>query len=84
MIQYRIKQNLPDPHKIKQVIFTNLTEKQSKWHKVYRGHKNDDGRNAGTIGYGFKIEFAEPVRDPTAIGYGAHFGLGLFVPIDNE
>jgi CRISPR-associated endonuclease/helicase Cas3 len=29
---------------------------------------------------GFRIEFPEIVRGPIAIGYGAHFGLGLFVP----
>lgn len=27
------------------------------------------------------IEFLEPVSGPIAVGYGAHFGLGLFVPV---
>ncbi|HEY8428202.1 MAG TPA: type I-U CRISPR-associated protein Csb2 [Sandaracinaceae bacterium] len=32
------------------------------------------------LGYGFRIELREPIHGPFAIGYGAHFGLGLFVP----
>lgn len=29
---------------------------------------------------GFEIEFAEPVSGPIALGFGCHFGLGLFEP----
>lgn len=29
-----------------------------------------------------EIEFAEPVEGPLALGFGAHFGLGLFMPVD--
>jgi CRISPR-associated protein Csb2 len=29
---------------------------------------------------GFEIEFAQPVAGPIALGFGCHFGLGLFVP----
>jgi CRISPR-associated protein Csb2 len=29
---------------------------------------------------GFEIEFAEPVAGPIAVGFGCHFGLGLFMP----
>lgn len=32
-------------------------------------------------GYGFRLEFAEEVSGPLALGYGAHFGLGQFVPV---
>ena len=31
-------------------------------------------------GAAFVIEFPEPVSGPLSLGYGAHFGLGLFVP----
>jgi CRISPR-associated protein Csb2 len=27
------------------------------------------------------IDFLKPVSGPIAVGYGAHFGLGLFVPV---
>ncbi len=38
----------------------------------------------GTEGYGlagFEIEFAEPQAGPIALGFGCHFGLGLFLPV---
>ena len=28
---------------------------------------------------GFEIEFAERVAGPLCLGYGSHFGLGLFI-----
>lgn len=31
-------------------------------------------------GFGFRLGFAAPVAGPIAVGYGAHFGLGLFRP----
>lgn len=33
-------------------------------------------------GYGFRITFPDSVDGPLALGYGAHFGLGLFIPAD--
>jgi CRISPR-associated protein Csb2 len=39
-----------------------------------------DGLRGNQAGTAFKLTFAEPVRGPLALGYGAHFGLGLFVP----
>ncbi len=29
------------------------------------------------------IEFAKPVQGPLALGFGCHFGLGLFAPVAN-
>lgn len=49
------------------------------WLEFRRNRKDD----APQIGYGFEIEFAEPVSGPVALGYGAHFGLGQFVPMRN-
>lgn len=31
---------------------------------------------------GFELEFAEPVAGPLALGFGCHFGLGLFLPVE--
>lgn len=38
------------------------------------------GRRGQGPGAAFTITFPEPVCGPIALGYGAHFGLGLFVP----
>lgn len=32
-----------------------------------------------TLGSFWRLEFAEPVQGPLALGFGCHFGLGLFV-----
>ena len=39
---------------------------------------NLSGAHGPLFGYGFEIEFAEPVQGPIALGYGCHFGLGQF------
>jgi len=39
-----------------------------------KGSRGNDG------GAAFIIEFPEPVTGPIAVGYGSHFGLGLFGP----
>lgn len=33
--------------------------------------------------YGFEIEFAEEITGPIAVGFGSHFGLGLFLPVQD-
>jgi CRISPR-associated protein Csb2 len=38
------------------------------------GHRGNGSGNA------FTITFPEAVSGPLALGYGSHFGLGLFVP----
>jgi CRISPR-associated protein Csb2 len=34
-----------------------------------------------TTGRLLEVRFAHPVRGPLALGFGCHFGLGLFVPV---
>ncbi|MBX3199289.1 MAG: type I-U CRISPR-associated protein Cas5/Cas6 [Labilithrix sp.] len=33
-------------------------------------------------GYSLELRFDSPVRGPIALGYGCHFGLGLFAPLE--
>lgn len=49
-----------------------------QFQSVRRRGKGSRGHDSGAA---FIIEFPEAVSGPIAIGYGAHFGLGLFVPI---
>jgi len=51
-----------------------------RWLRFRTERHRGGGRRAG-LPCGFRIEFAEPVRGPVAVGYGAHFGLGAFVPV---
>ena len=47
-----------------------------EWIEYRRNRKLDPVRP----GYGFRLQFAEPVATPFSLGYGCHFGLGQFVP----
>jgi len=35
-------------------------------------------------GVGLTIEFEQKIQGPLALGYGSHFGLGLFIPADQS
>ncbi len=44
--------------------------------------RHDGGGNRGnSSGNAFIVTFPKPVNGPLALGYGSHFGLGLFLPI---
>ena len=46
----------------------------------FQTRRNGNGARGNGSGGAFEIAFTEPVTGPLAFGYGAHFGLGLFVP----
>jgi len=71
----------PIPSLVEAVAFTDLAGHETRWLDFRRQRNHGEGKHAiGSFGYGFRVEFPEIVRGPIAIGYGAHFGLGLFVP----
>jgi CRISPR-associated protein Csb2 len=45
-----------------------------EWVEYRRNRKGDSPRP----GYGFQLEFDEPVPAPFSLGYGCHYGLGQF------
>ena len=48
----------------------------------FQTFRHDGGGSRGSSsGNAFTITFPEPVSGPLALGYGSHFGLGLFHPI---
>lgn len=51
------------------------------WLQFQRQRHHGDGRRAGGQGYWLELEFRAAVSGPIALGYGAHFGLGVFVPV---
>ena len=71
---------LPDPISIRKTTDTDLAGHRTRWLHFRRGRKKGGGKKGTNMGYGFEIEFPEEVRGPIAMGYGAHFGLGLFEP----
>jgi CRISPR-associated protein Csb2 len=70
---------LPEPIKIRRVD-SYKTDKRPpfRWLEFHtrRLRKQTEGNGLA----GFEIEFAEPVAGPIALGFGCHFGLGLFMP----
>jgi CRISPR-associated protein Csb2 len=61
---------------------TDLGGHFTTWLKFRRERAKGGGHQASPQGYGFRLKFAEPVRGPIALGYGCHFGLGQFVPLE--
>lgn len=48
------------------------------WARFRRMRRDGGGRRGPNRPYGARLRFARPVTGPIAIGYGSHFGLGLF------
>lgn len=69
----------PEPTDVTSLSATELGGKRTRW-LAFRTERRGGGDRGPSSPAGFKIEFPRPVRGPIALGYGAHFGLGLFVP----
>ncbi len=50
-----------------------------------RKDNGNSGNGSRGNGYGsaFIVTFEKPITGPLALGYGSHFGLGLFVPVES-
>lgn len=57
---------------------TRLGGTDVAWLRFVRERKSGQGASAGSHGYGFQLEFPEPVTGPINLGYASHFGLGQF------
>lgn len=69
--------NLPPPSQVRILPELLLAGgRHFRWLEFRRNRKGDNPQ----IGYGFEMEFSQPVTAPFAVGYGCHFGLGLFLP----
>lgn len=64
---------------VEAVAGTILGGREVPWHAFLRERINGVGKKAAIgAGYGFRIEFPEPVQGPVAVGYASHFGMGGF------
>ena len=73
---------LPEPASIKRIGGYQVNGRPLiRWLEFHARRYN------GTQGHGlagFEIEFDSPVRGPIALGFGCHFGLGLFLPSEDS
>ena len=51
------------------------------WQDYQRQRYTGQGSKGSNQGYWFELEFKDPQNGPLALGYAAHFGLGVFVPV---
>ncbi|EQD66191.1 hypothetical protein B1A_08231 [mine drainage metagenome] len=66
----------PEPVSVRRLDKLDKAGHSFHWIEFVRSRKGDQVAS----GYGFEIVFSEPIFAPFAIGYGAHFGLGTFLP----
>jgi CRISPR-associated protein Csb2 len=78
LTQELIVRGLPYPISIKRVEgYQPVGRPLVRWLEFHtQRFKGTQGKGLA----GFEIEFAEPVAGPIAVGFGCHFGLGLFMP----
>jgi CRISPR-associated protein Csb2 len=57
-----------------------VTEGRPAWRTFKTRRTSGGGRRGNLPPVGLRLTFAEPVAGPICLGYGAHFGLGLFAP----
>lgn len=67
---------LPEPVSVARIKKLERIGHNYYWLDFTRSRKGESAHQ----GYGFELEFTDPVTGPFSMGYGAHFGLGLFVP----
>ncbi len=80
LVRLLATQGYPAPAQIASVIDTRIGDRPTRW-TAFRTQRNEGGGRRGPASAGgFRISFAEPVTGPIVLGYGAHFGLGVFVP----
>lgn len=51
------------------------------WLEFRRSRHHGGGSKASSLGYGFRLRFAEAVTGPISLGYACHYGLGLFAAV---
>ena len=60
---------------------TKINDRELRWLQFGTERNHGGGCRAHEPGAGFRLTFGKPVKGPINLGYGAHFGLGLFMPL---
>jgi CRISPR-associated protein Csb2 len=72
---------LPEPIKIECIGgYSAGGRREFRWLEFHTRRLRKETEGYGLAG--FEIEFTEEEQGPIAVGFGCHFGLGLFVPVD--
>jgi CRISPR-associated protein Csb2 len=76
------RRGVPAPSVVQSLVRCPFEGRSIRWIEFRRERLFGTGHRGQGQGYGFILEFPEPVTGPLALGYGCHFGLGLFCPTD--
>ena len=64
-------------------VMIRVDDESGEWTRVHRPRRHrDDPTNTERRGYRAMLTFDTPVRGPISLGHSSHFGLGLFVALD--
>lgn len=74
------RRNLPIPTVVAFALPPELRGKRVAWLKFRNQRTAGGGQRRDNRTYGLRLTFSEPVSGTLALRYGAHFGLGVFVP----
>lgn len=76
------RRGFPNPIDVQELPRCQVDGRSIRWIEFRRERLFGGGSRGQGFGYGFVIEFAEPVAGPLCFGYGCHFGLGMFFPVE--
>lgn len=72
---------LPTPIRIDRIDgYETENKTKMRWLEFHAERLRKQGMRGKGL-YGFEIEFAEEITGPISVGFGSHFGLGLFLPV---
>ncbi len=72
------RRGLPEPVRIERTDgYATEARPLVRWLEFYAKRKEMTGKGL----CGFEIEFETEIAGPITVGFGSHFGLGLFVPV---
>jgi len=63
-------------------IHISTPRRRVEWSRFRRRRLEGGGSLGMDRAFGARLVFEQPQRGPIALGYGAHFGLGLFVAVE--
>ncbi len=75
------RHGLPAALVVRPLSQSSVSSRVLLWTDFQRQRLSGQGSRGQGFAYGFELEFAEAVSGPLALGYGCHFGLGLFVAV---
>lgn len=74
------ERGLPEPVEIEWMQTTKVGKRERRTIHFHRLRRRRGLHQPDRLGSFCRMSFSEPVKGPLALGFGCHFGLGLFMP----